>query len=194
MPRISIVCTLLFAIFCAVRLTAQDEVSLSAAVSAYTPQTAQERYDLANSYVNCPPSGQDFKKAVSLYAKAAEGGHPQAQCALGLFYMKGRGVERDYARAVELFTQAAKKDLPEAQYNLAICYEKGLGVVADMAIAEDYLKRAAAGGSAKALEYLDELGLSQKRDNGDDIFFAVIVAALAAFVISRMIIARKSRL
>ena len=74
--------------------------------------------------------------AVSLYATAAEAGHPSAQNALGNCFEMGEGVAQDFASAVEWYAKAGDQGHPLALRNLAKLHEQGLGVPRDAATAQ----------------------------------------------------------
>jgi TPR repeat protein len=57
---------------------------------------------------------QDFVKAVDLYRKAAELGHPKAQLNLGLMYFIGEGVPQNYNESAKWYRKAAEKGELEA--------------------------------------------------------------------------------
>ncbi len=66
--------------------------------------------------------------ALPIYKKMAVDGDDLAQYSLGMFYLKGYGVEQDFDQAVIWFYNAAKQGHVAAQYSLARCYQKGIGV------------------------------------------------------------------
>ena len=59
---------------------------------------------------------------------AAEQGHAQAQCNLGIIYTHGQGVPQSYKEAVVWFRKAADQGHTQAQCNLGIMYLHGQGV------------------------------------------------------------------
>ena len=71
---------------------------------------------------------QDSTKAAALFQQAADQGHAEAQCLLGVKYHNGDGVQRDSARAVALYQQAADQGDAPAQCSLAVLYDDGDGV------------------------------------------------------------------
>ena len=62
-----------------------------------------------------------------------------AQHSLGLFYLKGRDVERNDEEAVKHFRMAAEQGSPEAQTSLDYYYAEGRGVAIDYGEAMKYL-------------------------------------------------------
>jgi TPR repeat protein len=86
---------------------------------------------------------------ASLLQKA-EGGDPQAQCALALAYSTGRGVSEDPTTAVKWYRKAADQGYAKAQYGLGVLYETGLGVTQDDVQAAMWYRKAAVQGYAPA--------------------------------------------
>ncbi|WP_395018272.1 tetratricopeptide repeat protein [Dongia sp.] len=61
----------------------------------------------------------DYAQALAFYRKAAEGGYPAAENALGLMTAAGHGVVRDEKAANDWFRRAAEHGFAEAQVTLA---------------------------------------------------------------------------
>lgn len=59
---------------------------------------------------------------------AAEQGHAEAQCSLGICYYYGAGVEKDSQEAATWYRRAAEQGHASAQCNLGVCYKNGRGV------------------------------------------------------------------
>ena len=59
---------------------------------------------------------------------AAEQGDANSQFNLGVYYLKGFGVEKDVAEAVRWFRKAAEQGDAVAQCNLGSCYLAGCGI------------------------------------------------------------------
>lgn len=74
---------------------------------------------------------ENVRLAADLYQRAAEGGLPVAQLALGQFYYSGETRPADSALALKWFAAAAERGLPEAQMKLAEIYLEGKGVHPD---------------------------------------------------------------
>jgi len=94
-------------------------------------------------------------EAVGWYQKAATWhNHVQAQYALGLMYLEGRGngkngtsrVAQNTAEAAKWLQKAAQQNHPQAQYLMAILHAKGLGVRKSQEQAETWLGKAAQNG------------------------------------------------
>lgn len=69
----------------------------------------------------------DYVKARSWYQKAADAGYAEAEYALGIMDMAGRGASKDEKKAVEWFRRAAEHGLAEAQVQLGGELLAGLG-------------------------------------------------------------------
>ena len=73
-----------------------------------------------------------LREVERLNAKAlltrAEQGDVEAQCAMGIAYVRGEGVEHSYQQAAHWFLLAAQKGNMDAQYYLGNAYTKGEGV------------------------------------------------------------------
>ena len=100
----------------------------------------------------------DYTKAVEYYQKAAEQGHADAQCYLGVCYANGSGVTKNYAEAVKWYLKSAEQGNAKAQNNLGVCYYNGEGVAQSYTEAVKWLKKAAGQGDAMAIEALKSLG------------------------------------
>jgi TPR repeat protein len=98
------------------------------------------------------PSQQeaDLKRAVALLRVAAEAEISDAQHALGVLYLQGRGVERDPEQAAQYFERAADNGSPVGEVEYAILLFNGEGVPKNEARAARYFRRAAAKGNAIA--------------------------------------------
>ncbi len=99
----------------------------------------------------------DLQKAVDLLKKAAEAEIPDAQHALGVLYLKGRGVAKDPAAAARLFERAARNGSSVGEVEYAILLFNGEGVPASESQAARSFRRAAAKGNAIAQTRLARL-------------------------------------
>ena len=93
---------------------------------------------------------EEYTKAVELFTKAAEQGHPEAQWSLGSCYYDGNGVEEDIFEAVKWYRKSAEQGFADAQYSLGYCYENGEGVRANIIEAVKWYKKSAEQGNAGA--------------------------------------------
>jgi TPR repeat protein len=73
----------------------------------------------------------NFPKAVPVFERLAEIGHPVAQWLMGNIYFFGQGVPKDYAKAQAMFEASAQQGYFAAFAPTAQMYMQGLGVPAD---------------------------------------------------------------
>jgi len=73
----------------------------------------------------------NFPKAVPVFARLAEIGHPVAQWLMGNIFFFGQGVPKDYAKAQAMFEASAQQGYFAAFAPTAQMYMQGLGVPAD---------------------------------------------------------------
>ena len=76
--------------------------------------------------------------------QAAEQGHAEAQCHLGIMYANGQGVEKDESMAVKWYRKAAEQGHTKAQANLGFMYATGKGVPQSFSEALRWLRKAEA--------------------------------------------------
>ena len=57
----------------------------------------------------------DYKTALDIFRKFADGGHPQSQNNLGVMYQEGRGVTVDYSLAYMWYNLAASNGLADGK-------------------------------------------------------------------------------
>lgn len=92
----------------------------------------------------------DFRGAMRAWVPLAEWGEAQAQYAMGILLLYGRGIDADPAGAAILLAPAAAAELPEAAYALATLYQDGRGVKRDVNEAMRLYGVAALAGHAQA--------------------------------------------
>jgi uncharacterized protein len=85
----------------------------------------------------------DFSTAIGLWRPLAEVGNADAQYALGIMYINGKGVSQDDAEAVMWFRLAAEQGFADAQFNLGIAYLSGRGISQDDEEAVNWFRPAA---------------------------------------------------
>lgn len=95
--------------------------------------------------------------AFEAISRAAAGGQPQAQRAMGERYAHGSGVAQNWFEACRWYDMAAQQGDAEAQCALAACYASGKGVKKDMAHAFLWFEKAAAQNLPQAQWNLGEL-------------------------------------
>jgi len=100
----------------------------------------------------------DLSRAVDLLRVAADAEIADAQHALGVLHLRGRGVPRNPREAANWFRRAADNGNPAGEVEYAIVLFNGAeGVTADEATAARYFWRAAAKGNAIAQNRLARL-------------------------------------
>jgi TPR repeat protein len=99
----------------------------------------------------------DLLHAIELLHKAAEAEIGDAQHALGVLTLQGRGVSRDPAEAARWYKMAARNGSLAGEVEYAILLFNGEGVPADEALAARYFRSAAAKGNAIAQNRLARL-------------------------------------
>jgi TPR repeat protein len=99
----------------------------------------------------------DLRRAVSLMHVAADAELADAQHALGVLYLRGRGVSRDPAEAARWFLKAAENGNTAGEVEYAILLFNGEGVTADEVLAGRYFRRAAGRGNVIAQNRLARL-------------------------------------
>ena len=89
-------------------------------------------------------------RPLSWIKRAAEHGHRDWQCNLGICYCYGNGIEKDIDAANLWYEKSAKQDNAQTQFNLGLSYYKGEGVDKDYTKAVYWFKKAAEQGDADA--------------------------------------------
>ena len=103
------------------------------------------------------PAEADVSGTIALLRVAADAELPDAQHALGVLYLKGRGVARDPTEAASLFERAAQNGSQVGEVEYAILLFNGDGVPRNESKAAHYFRRAAAKGNAIAQNRLARL-------------------------------------
>lgn len=102
-------------------LKAAAKLKHEKAILAIAPY-ATKIFDLAKGYSLGITLENNDQKAFKLYKKAANLGHVQAICDLGMCLLTGKGVEVDVKSALSFLQKAAEKDSSVAHYRLARIY------------------------------------------------------------------------
>ena len=114
-----------------------------------------------------PSAKGNYEVAESILRAAAERGHPNSQCMLGLLYELGRGVPKDLQLALEWYHKAAAQDYADAQVSIGRCYDRGVGVPQDYGQAVLWFRKAANAGFADGqfeLGQMYEVGTGAPQD------------------------------
>lgn len=110
---------------------------------------------------------KEFEKAYDKYFESSKFKHPNALYNLGIFYLKGTGVEVDYEKAYNYLLKASQLGYNKAYYNLAIMELKGIGRNVNTEKAKKYLEKAEGVGEAMYslgnIYYLDKEYVEAKR-------------------------------
>ena len=132
---------------------AQGRAWLEAAAAKREPTAA---YNLAVILLATGAPG-DLVRAVELLRIAADAEIADAQHALGVLYLQGRGVTRDPAEAARWFLRASRNGHTVATVEHAILLFNGEGVPANEPLAARHFRHAAAQGNAIAQNRLARL-------------------------------------
>lgn len=92
----------------------------------------------------------DAAHAAMLIRQAADAEIPDAQHALGVLYLHGRGIDKNPEEAAKWFLRAADNGNVAGEVEYAILVFNGEGVPADQELAAKYFRRAAYRGNAIA--------------------------------------------
>jgi len=106
------------------------------------------------------PAEADVSRTIALLRVAANAELPDAQHALGVLYLKGRGLARDPTEAASLFERAAQNGSQVGDVEYAILLFNGDGIPRNESKAAYYFRRAAAKGNAIAQNRLARLLVS----------------------------------
>lgn len=101
------------------------------------------------------------------WLQRAQQGDATAQCEVGYYYDKGKGVEQDDAQAVYWYRKSAEQGHAQGQNNLGVFYRDGRGVAKDYEQAIYWLRKSAEQGRAQGqnnLGYMYNLGLGVQKD------------------------------
>ncbi len=100
-------------------------------------------YYIPDTYRPKVLTGKDNKQAFKYFRQAAETGDALSQTYVGLFYDRGKEVDRDYKAALKWYQMAAAQGYPYAQDLIGRMYRDGHGVSQDYSLAADFFKKAA---------------------------------------------------
>lgn len=110
---------------------------------------------------------ENYAQARLWYGRAIEAGSPGAMVNMGLFYLRGTGVDKEPAKAAELFRRAADQGTGLAMYYLAHQYSSGQGLKRSKKRAAEWYQKAVDSGIARAAFWLGSLyddGKGVRRD------------------------------
>jgi TPR repeat protein len=118
----------------------------------------RQQYELAHRYKNGWGVTNDMQKALALFTKAANGGHPKAQLWLGCMYAGGF-VPKDLDKAKQWWRTAAERGDVDAQRTLGQFFANDFYGPPDFKSAFQWLSRAANQGDAHAQTELSHMYL-----------------------------------
>ncbi len=108
------------------------------------PTQGAADYAMAVKYMRGSGVAKDEQKALTYLVRAADAGNPQAELAMGYYFLKGTGgIKQDSAKAAAFFTKAAEQGNRDAQYNVGLAYVRGEGVAKDLTKAYRWFEQAA---------------------------------------------------
>lgn len=113
---------------------------------------ARGQQQLAWLYVNTEPL--DYQQGMLWAKKAAAQNDPVAENIIGYIYENGLGVAQDYKEAARWYQLSANAGIAASQYHLGLLYDQGLGVTRDKNLALTLIRKAAASGEARAMQWL----------------------------------------
>lgn len=129
--------------------------------SQTSPTDIQQRQTKIN------PEEVDFESYNSDLVQLAQSGYSEAQYALGLCYVEGKGVEQSPVNAFNWFNKAAHNEyFAEAHFVLGLCYYSGYGIDENKEKAVEWFRNASQQEYADAQYalgtcYLDGEGVAQ---------------------------------
>lgn len=100
----------------------------------------------------------DCITALRLSQPLAQQGNAEAETAVAVCYLGGRGIQADYGQAAAWATRAADQGYRAGQYILGRLYQEGKGVPQDISQAIFWFRKAAAQGDMQANSRLAALG------------------------------------
>jgi TPR repeat protein len=133
---------------------------------------AEACYQEAIGTWNASVIPRETTRAIGLFQRAAELGHPDAMYEMGCILSNtprvvakafGEGTptdgqeyweDDDFIEGMGWFGRAAEKGHPHAMYKAAVGLERGMGIAPNPALALDYLKRSAALGAPESWSWL----------------------------------------
>ncbi len=85
---------------------------------------------------------KEYEEAYEKYFESSKFGHANSLYVLGIFHLKGTGVEVNYEKAYNYLLQASEIGFTKASYNLGIMELKGMGRKANKEKAKEYFLKA----------------------------------------------------
>ncbi|MDQ0467365.1 caspase family protein [Labrys wisconsinensis] len=123
--------------------------ALSACEAAVSADPKNPRLQFLLGRVN--DLSKTYLEAARHYTIAADAGYADAQDALGVLVVLGRGVVKNYTRAFDLFHKAALGGSPSGMGNLGSMYSSGFSVKEDDAMALAWYEKSIEAGNSFGL-------------------------------------------
>ena len=128
---------------------------------AKTKLTKWYNFDVNNNY---PPAvfqrgliaekNGNFSEAARLYKQSAGSGIGNAQFFLGIFYEKGKGVNKNLKRSLDWYLKSAQQENEWAQLRIGQLYHYGIGVKKNLKKAHDWYTKSSKNGNGSARKWL----------------------------------------
>ena len=122
---------------------------------------------------------QDFKKAFTLYSKAAEFGNLEAMCDLGYMYLVGQGVGMDKEKSSYWYKKSADLGYVHSMRDVGQNYLHGYGVKENAELAAEYFRLASEnnyshGTTDLAYCYLKGLGVHKDLAKAEELYLLAL--------------------
>jgi len=108
-------------------------------------------------YYGSDKASVDYKKAFNIFGHASKIGDLDAQTALGIMHIEGKGTAQNDQKGILLLEKSADKGHAKAQYYLGAMYYLGIGVEQDFKKAHQWIKKAALQSHADAQNNLAQM-------------------------------------
>ncbi|MGA8610969.1 MAG: caspase family protein [Xanthobacteraceae bacterium] len=128
--------------------------ALDSARFAYDDAAKRGYISALNDLAGLEEFAGNSEKAIDLYKRAAEQGHPLARYNLAIHYRDGDLVPRDFVQAAEWFAKSAEGGLVSAMVEYGYALTHGLGTNLNPRRGIEWLQQAAEAGSLRAKFYL----------------------------------------
>jgi TPR repeat protein/uncharacterized protein (UPF0335 family) len=132
----------------------RDKHALDSARLAYDDAAKRGYISALNDLAGLEEFAGNFEKAIDLYKRAAEQGHPLARYNLAIHYRDGDLVPRDFVQAAEWFAKSAESGLVSAMVEYGYALTDGRGTKKNPRRGVEWLQQAAEAGSLRAKFYL----------------------------------------
>ncbi len=100
-------------------------------------------YEMGKAYYYGDGVEQDYDKAFSAFSYATKVGDSDAQTALAIMHIEGKGTPQNDKQGITLLQESANQDHAKAQYYLGSMYYLGIGVDRDLEVAFQWIKKSA---------------------------------------------------